>query len=56
MAWRLCRQTGADLMEDREDRSRFLAKLGVLSSFIFIMAILFTGCAILLVSPCRSWL
>jgi hypothetical protein len=55
MAWRLCRQTGADLMEDREDRSRFLAKLGALSSLIFITAILFTGCAILLVSPCRPW-
>lgn len=57
IAWSLCRQTHARLLsgEDNDDRSRFLAKLGILSSFIFTMAILFTSCAVLLVSPCSSW-
>ncbi|MEO6824133.1 MAG: hypothetical protein ABI167_05295 [Nitrosospira sp.] len=34
---------------------RFLAMLGILSSFVFIVAILFTSCAVLLVSPCSAW-
>lgn len=55
VAWRLCRQTGVDLMQDREGRTPFLVKLGVMSSFIFIMALLFTGCSVLLVSPCQPW-
>ncbi|HEY8157330.1 MAG TPA: hypothetical protein VIF10_01380 [Methylobacter sp.] len=38
-----------------EDRNRFLAKLSVVSSFIFIVAIVFNLCAALLVPPCSSW-
>ncbi|MGZ4981053.1 MAG: hypothetical protein ACXV8P_03320 [Methylobacter sp.] len=38
-----------------EDRNRFLAKLSVVSSFIFIVAIIFNICAALLVPPCSSW-
>jgi hypothetical protein len=55
MAWTLCRQTRAPLLEERDDRAQFLAKLGVMSSFIFTMAVLFTACAVLLVSPCSPW-
>jgi hypothetical protein len=38
-----------------EDRNRFLAKLGAVSSFIFIVAIIFNICAVVLVPPCSSW-
>lgn len=38
-----------------EDRNRFLAKISVLSSFIFIVAVIFNICAVLLVPPCSSW-
>ncbi len=55
MAWTLCRRTRAPLLEERDDRTQFLAKLGAMSSFIFTMAVLFTACAALLVSPCSSW-
>jgi hypothetical protein len=34
---------------------RFLAILGLLSSGLFVAAILFTACASLLVSPCSPW-
>lgn len=36
-------------------QTRFLAMLGIMSSFIFIAAILFTCCAVFLVSPCSPW-
>jgi hypothetical protein len=36
-------------------RDRFLVKLSAMSSFIFLVAILFNICAIFLVSPCSSW-
>jgi hypothetical protein len=36
-------------------RNRFLIKLSAMSSFIFLVAILFNICAIFLVSPCSSW-
>lgn len=36
-------------------RARFLAALAAMSSFVFIVAIVFTSCAILLVSPCHPW-
>ncbi|TAK60200.1 hypothetical protein [Methylobacter sp.] len=38
-----------------EDRNRFLVKLSLLSSFIFIIAVIFNICAVLLVPPCSSW-
>ena len=39
-----------------EGQGRFLAILGQLSSFVFIIAILFTSFAVILVSPCSPWL
>jgi hypothetical protein len=56
VSWTLCRQTHAPLLEERDDRIQFLAKLSAMSSFIFTMAVLFTACAVLLVSPCSPWL
>ncbi|MGJ0489793.1 hypothetical protein [Methylobacter sp.] len=56
MSWTLCRQTRAPLLEERDDRTQFLAKLSAMSSFIFTMAVMFTACAVLLVSPCSPWL
>jgi hypothetical protein len=38
-----------------DNRNRFLAKLSAVSSFIFIVAIVFNICAVLLVPPCSSW-
>jgi hypothetical protein len=43
------------VMEVDEGQTRFLAMLGMMSSFLFIVAILFTSCAVLLVSPCGAW-
>jgi hypothetical protein len=37
-------------------RRRFLARLGLFSSLLFIAAIIFTGCAVIFVSPCSPWL
>jgi hypothetical protein len=33
-----------------------LAILAAMSSFVFVIAIIFSSCAILLVSPCHPWL
>ncbi|HEX5538815.1 MAG TPA: hypothetical protein VFX01_03410 [Methylophilaceae bacterium] len=38
-----------------EGRAEFLPKLGVIASQIFIVAILFTSCAVILVEPCQPW-
>jgi hypothetical protein len=38
-----------------EGQGRFLAILGQLSSVVFIIAILFTSFAVILVSPCSPW-
>ncbi|MDE2367322.1 MAG: hypothetical protein KGM95_10365, partial [Betaproteobacteria bacterium] len=38
-----------------EGQTRFLAMLGMMSSSLFIVAIIFTCCAVLLVSPCSAW-
>jgi len=43
------------IIEAVNSRERFLVKLSLMSSFIFIVAIIFNICAVLLVSPCRSW-
>jgi hypothetical protein len=43
------------IIEAGEGRYRFLLKLSLMSSFIFIVAILFNICAVLLVPPCSSW-
>lgn len=66
VAWHLWRQAenhrlagtgkGGNVLEvDGGGQTRFLAMLGILSSFVFIIAILFTSCAVLLVSPCSAW-
>lgn len=38
-----------------DDRNCFLVKLSILSSFIFIVAVIFNICAVLLVPPCSPW-
>jgi hypothetical protein len=55
-AWISWRQfaKGRFAMAD-EDRNRFLAKIGAVSSFIFIVAIIFNICAVMLVPPCGPW-
>ncbi|WP_246247050.1 hypothetical protein [Candidatus Methylobacter favarea] len=63
-AWSLWRQaeqerkfpgTDKNRLADAQGRRRFLARLGMMSSLLFIIATLFTGCAIIFVSPCSSW-
>lgn len=53
IAWRSWRQ--AEGKAAGENRNRFLAKLSLMSSFIFIVAVIFNSFAVLLVSPCGSW-
>jgi hypothetical protein len=55
-AWTSWRQFEKDRVSRAgEDRNRFLAKLSLLSSFIFMVAVIFNICAVLLVPPCSSW-
>jgi hypothetical protein len=44
------------IIEVDEGQTRFLAMVGIMSSFLFIVAILFTSCAVLLVAPCTAWI
>jgi hypothetical protein len=44
-----------NILDVSEGRRRFLGILGVMSSLIFIIAIIFTGCAVIFVSACSSW-
>lgn len=44
------RGTGVD-----EGQARFLTMLGMMSSALFIVAIIFTCCAVFLVPPCSAW-
>lgn len=37
-------------------QNRFLAVIGLMSSSLFIIAIIFTCCAIFLVPPCSAWI
>jgi hypothetical protein len=64
VAWNSWRRTrhqlardgnGEHVIEADEGQTRFLAMLAMMSSFMFIVAIVFTGCAVLLVSPCSAW-
>ena len=48
-------QDGARVVEVGETRQRFLVMLSALSCFAFVVAILFTSFAILLVNPCKPW-
>jgi hypothetical protein len=43
------------VIETGENRNRFLIKLSLMSSFIFIVAVIFNIFAVLLVLPCSSW-
>lgn len=55
-AWMSWQQSGKNrALNSGENRNRFLAKLSALSSFIFIVAIIFNICAVLLVPPCSPW-
>lgn len=65
VAWTLWRQAsprpgvtgaGEHALDVDGGQTRFLARLGTMSSFVFIVAILFTGCAVLLVPPCSAWI
>ena len=38
-----------------EGQTRFLTMLGMMSSSLFTIAIIFTGCAVFLVPPCSAW-
>ena len=63
VAWRSWRKTrheavreaGGPVIEVGEGRTGFLALLGLMAGFIFNVAIVVTGCAVLLVQPCRPW-
>jgi hypothetical protein len=52
--WRAWRQPDFS-PAGKKNRNRFLVKLSLMSSFIFIAAIIFNLFAVLLVSPCSSW-
>lgn len=56
-SWRKLAKSGSNgqIFVVDEGQTQFLAMLGVMSSFIFIAAIIFTFCAVLLVSPCSAW-
>ncbi|PSJ18907.1 hypothetical protein [Nitrosomonas supralitoralis] len=56
-SWRKLTKSGSNgkIFVVDEGQTQFLAMLGVMSSFIFIAAIVFTFCAVLLVSPCSAW-
>ncbi len=47
--WRDARQHPA-----ADARSQFMARLALMSSFTFLVAIVFTACAAFLVMPCKS--
>jgi hypothetical protein len=67
IAWAFWRQTdvtGAAVAETHHGQgavvdggqNRFLAVIGLMSSSLFIIAIIFTCCAIFLVPPCSAWI
>jgi hypothetical protein len=45
---------GKEVVGIKSGRSRFLIKLGLMSSFIFIVAVIFNTCAVWLVPLCNS--
>ncbi|MCK9394315.1 MAG: hypothetical protein M0Q44_01835 [Methylobacter sp.] len=62
VAWNSWRQSefkpykqGGDAVNTGGGTDGFLARLSVMSSFIFIVAVIFNSWAVLLVPPCRSW-
>jgi hypothetical protein len=60
--WRQADSKAAAVAETNDSRSvvdegqdRFLAMTGLLSSSLFVIAIIFTCCAVFLVAPCSAW-
>jgi hypothetical protein len=61
--WRQADGKAAAVAETNDSRSavvdegqdRFLAMTGLLSSSLFVIAIIFTCCAVFLVAPCSAW-
>jgi hypothetical protein len=49
------KSTELSTIETGENRNRFLIKISLMSSFIFIVAVIFNIFAVLLVLPCSSW-
>jgi len=54
-AWNLWQQSNLRFTKIDGGQSHFLAMLGIMSNFVFFVAILFTSCAILLVPLCSDW-
>ena len=50
------RGASKDVIEIGEGRTRFLSLFSIYSSGIFLVAILFSAIAFLIVSPCQKWL
>ena len=44
------------VLQKDEGQTRFLAMLGMMSSFVFIVAILFNTFAVLLIRSCSAWI
>lgn len=64
VAWNSWRELGHPLGDDSnknhaiqadEGQTRFLVMLGIMSSFVFIVAILFNTFAVLLIRSCSAW-
>jgi hypothetical protein len=63
--WRRARETHARRVQDKrasarvehpsEGPARFLSRVGVIASAMFVLAVLATALAALIVSPCRPW-
>lgn len=47
--------TEPDAVKRYYARVRFIVKLSLMSSFIFIVGVIFNTCAVILVSPCSPW-
>ncbi|MEC4748889.1 hypothetical protein [Methylomicrobium sp. Wu6] len=58
-SWRLIARRPSEAVgfsvESNKNRSRFLVKLSLMSSFIFLIAVVFNACALLFVPLCSSW-
>jgi hypothetical protein len=57
--WRRARDWQPDVVHEASDasrgRTRFLAMAGLMLSLLFLVGLVATGFAVLLVSPCSSW-
>jgi hypothetical protein len=57
--WRNLKQTSHEnknhRIETKADRTQFLIMLSLMSSFLFIVAVMFNSFALLIVPPCSSW-